>query len=257
MKKVLYFLPALLLCGTAMADNIKIDDQCSLNMPHDLTVNAHSFTVQDSNKTLMRFDNGQLWLNSSKQQLSKQQHQQLTQFNQSLYAGVQSGAKLAQSALKLAREISDTVVTEMLGADAGQSISTSLNTAEQHIHKKLYQQDGTWHLGAGNLDNGMDQAFGEQFEKQIKTAVQKSLGSLFTQLGKVMSSDEGGDMESRLDAWSKNMEAKADKIDKIADKRSNELSQQAEDFCQQVKAIDAQDNALKDSIPGWIEVVKR
>ena len=64
-------------------------------------------------------------------------------------------------------------------------------------------------------------------------------------------------MESRLDAWSKNMEAKADKIDKIADKRSNELSQQAEDFCQQVKAIDAQDNELKDSIPGWIEVVKR
>ncbi|WKE66168.1 DUF2884 family protein [Gallaecimonas kandeliae] len=258
MNKMIIALPLLALSTLASAKSHHIDTDdgkvCNLSIAHDLVLSGKGFRVEDKSRPLMVFEQGKLTIDGKDQPLSDSQRQQLESFSHSLADSASKGAELALKAIDLADKVTQNVLHDIAGQDAADEVGEGLAEARTHLKGQLYQQDGSWHIKAGAWDGDEDNFLGKDFDARIESAVKKSMGNIFMQLGKAMASGDGS-MEENVQAWADGIQAKADKIEKEADAMGDELGAQGDALCTQITALDAQEEGFKQSFNGWVEIL--
>ncbi|WP_341502996.1 DUF2884 family protein [Gallaecimonas sp. GXIMD4217] len=248
MKKSLIAL-SVLLSSSAFA-HVSVDNDCNLELEHDLKVGESSFFITDQQKPLMSYIDGHLHIDGDEVELSRQQRQQLDNFTRDLHQGVGDIGELTAEALKFAGEISGEVLTEILGVEFGQQLQQTLEQAGDKVREQVFQDGDYWQLKAGDWEEEMENFFDEEFEQQIEETVTSSLGSVLMVMGQAMMNGEGS-FEERMEAWAAEMEAKAELIEERAEREGQFLEEKAEALCTRFVALNDQEEALRASIPGW------
>lgn len=256
MNKMIMALPLLALSATAMAKDtqISVDEKCQMTIPHDLRLAKDGFWVEDQGKALMRYQDGTLLIGERSQSLSGEQRQSLDKFNGGLRASAATGVELGVSAIELASQVTSGVLADLLGAEAAEEVRLGLDEAKVRLHQQLYEQDGTWYVKSGSFDEDQDDYLGDEFEQRVESAVKKSMGNLFTQLGQAMSSGDGS-FEENVQAWAADMESRANRIEEEAKAKGGDIEVKANQLCDQLLALDEQEEGFKGQFSGWVELL--
>lgn len=225
--------------------------QCQVALESSVTISPNFIKVFSGDQVYYHIDqDGELTINGDhKLDLTPEQQALAAQFGQSLRETVPQTLHLIEEAMDLASVSVSSTFEHIFEQDndLGEQISELIQQAKQQLKQRFQQQEDHITLNQQNLDN-MDDLFSEEFTQQVQALTMKSMGSLFNMIGDALS-DEQGDLQSRLQAFTQRMEKMGKKLEEALSTQSQQIHNQTKQLCQQIITLDDIESQLQQQIP--------
>uniref|UniRef100_A0A486XVF7 FIG004016: Uncharacterized protein YggN n=1 Tax=Rheinheimera sp. BAL341 TaxID=1708203 RepID=A0A486XVF7_9GAMM len=223
---------------------------CNVNFDKDLTVSSAVVSMQDNGAELWRIsDSGELWLDGKTVSTNSDTRALLRDYQAGIRTQTLETVALVEDALILAADAVNSVLTELTGETLDQH--PALQNALDKIRTTtagVVEHSGDTINVYGSRFNDIDQAFGPEFEQAIEEAVTSSMGSIFSIIGKAMSSGEGT-FEQRMEAFGQRMDRFGKDLEARMDVQAQALEQRGDNMCANLQQLDALESQIQQAIP--------
>ena len=109
-------------------------------------------------------------------------------------------------------------------------------------------RDGDSYTLSGDGINGIDEAFGAEFEREVEELVARSLGSIIAMVGQAMASGEGT-FEQRMEQFGQKMENLGERVEQDMEHMGGQLEAASAEVCGDILQIAAMEEELRSDIP--------
>jgi hypothetical protein len=227
-------------------------NDCNIELHNGVTVTPNFVKVFDSNDTLFRIEkDGTMTVNGKSVELSASQQKVSTDYANGLRKVVPEAVDIAMGAMEIATVGVSTALTALFGenSDIEYKVTKVIEKAKAEINENISHSGDEYTIGPDSFDN-LENAFDEDFEKEIEKVAMSSMGSVFSLLGDAMTNGEG-DFEQRMEAFGKRMEKMGEELETTLEAQGDKLEEQAEALCYQLKEIDKLETQLQEEVPAF------
>lgn len=222
-------------------------NECEVSLNYDVIVEPKKLIVSEVGDEKYRIEMDKLFVNGQQVSLNSQQQALVSQYSESVSAQVPEVITLVNDAVSIASTAVSLALTPLLGDSAGAQIDEMLAGLEERIEKVAYQHGDTFYLGA--TESSLEDAFGEEFEKEMEELVQNSLGSMMMSLGAQMMSGDGDSFEQKMESFSTKMDSVGEEIEMQIEQQANDLEARGEVLCDNFKSLVVLESQLRKEIP--------
>ncbi|WP_299568253.1 YggN family protein [uncultured Shewanella sp.] len=231
----------------AMAKLSIDDEQCNVTLNYDVTVEPKKLLISEKGEELYRVEMGELYVEGSKVKLDTKQSRLLNDYSEELSQQVPEIIDLVNEVVVLATDAVSLALTPIFGDATGAKLDELLTGIQSRVDEAAYQQGDKFYLGA--TESSIEDAFNEDFEKEMEAMIANSMGSFMMAIGAEMMSSEGGSFEEKIEAFSTKMEKVGEDIElQIAD-QSQAIEDKAEKICADFEELMVLESEVRQSIP--------
>ncbi|GIU51582.1 YggN family protein [Shewanella sp. KT0246] len=231
----------------AMAKLSIDDEQCNVTLNYDVTVEPKKLLISEKGEELYRVEMGELYVEGSKIKLDSKQSKLLNDYSEELSQQVPEIIDLVNEVVVLATDAVSLALTPIFGDATGAKLDELLTGIQSRVDEAAYQQGDKFYLGA--TESSIEDAFNEDFEKEMEAMIANSMGSFMMAIGAEMMSSEGGSFEEKIEAFSTKMEKVGEDIElQIAD-QSQAIEEKAEKICADFEELMVLESEVRQSIP--------
>lgn len=226
------------------------EHSCNVNFDKDLSISSELVSMKEQGAELWRISNsGQLWLDGKAVDTDSNTRALLRDYQAGIRTQTLETVALVEDALVLAADAVNSVLTELTGdsLDSHPALQTALDKIKTSTESIVVRSGDTIDIYGSRFDN-IDNAFGPEFEQAIEEAVTSSMGSIFSIIGKAMSSGEGT-FEQRMEAFGERMERFGENLEARMDVQAQALEQRGDAMCANLQQLDTLENQIQQAIP--------
>lgn len=225
-------------------------NECSLDLHNGVTVTPKFVKVFDKHDTLFRIEkDGSMSVDGKSVSLTAEQQQISADYAEGIRDAVPQAVEVAVEAMEMATVGVNTAFTALFGenSDIEYKVSQIIERAKDEINENINHSGDEYTIAPNSFDN-LENAFDEDFEKEIEKVAMNSMGSIFSLLGEAMS-EGSGDFEQRMEAFGEKMEKMGDNLEQTMEAQGEKLEEQAEALCMQLKEVDKLETQLQQQVP--------
>ncbi len=218
-------------------------DSCEVSIEHDVSVNSEFVRVFDGDRTLYKMTtDGELWVGDEEIDLTDKQKTLGQEYVANLQELVPKVVTLVSDTLEITGKSLEAAFNGMLGEDnkVGTSIQKAMADAQARFDEAVTQNGDETTLSNKGFD-GIEEAFGEEFEASIEEAVQDSIGAMIMMVGKAIIMGEEG-FEERMEDF-------GDKMERDMEKMAEGIEQRSEQLCTEFDRARDLEDELQAGIP--------
>ena len=233
---------ALLLCGVLLSTASMADEECGVDLRHDLRVTSESLEVSSEGKTLYEIRRGgHLSVKGNPVELTGQQQELAGDYAGDVAAVIVQWIKLVSDALELAGESLQAAFGAAFGPDSPAVLNSAraVATAQESFDRMTKAEDGVFRLSLEQFND-----LGDNLGEELESAVATSMGSLFVEIGKAMMPGEGSFGE-RMEAFGERMDRMGHELEHMG----QTLKETGEVLCEDMKEIRQREKELLKEIP--------
>lgn len=226
------------------------NDECSIDLHNGVTVTPKFVKVFDSNDTLFRIEkNGAMSVDGKSVKLTSTQQKISADYANGLRDVVPQAVDIAVNAMEIATVGVNTAFTALFGenSDIEYKVNQIIEKTKDEINANINHSGDEYTIAPNSFDN-LENAFDEDFEKEIEKVAMSSMGSIFSLLGEAMSNGNG-DFEQRMEAFGEKMEKMGEDLETTMEAQGEKLEEQAEALCMQLKEVDELETQLQQQVP--------
>ncbi len=226
------------------------NNDCSIDLHNGVTVTPKFVKVFDRHDTLFQIEkNGAMSVDGKSVDLTASQQKIAADYANGLRDVVPQAVDIAVNAMEIATVGVNTAFTALFGenSDIEYKVNQIIEKTKDEINENINHSGDEYTIGPNSFDN-LEDAFDEDFEKEIEKVAMSSMGSIFSLLGDAMSSGEG-DFEQRMEAFGEKMEKMGEKLETTMEAHGEKLEEQAEALCMQLKEVDELETQLQQQVP--------
>ncbi|NKF50037.1 YggN family protein [Shewanella sp. WXL01] len=223
------------------------DDECNVALNYDITVEPKRLQVSDQGKEQYRIEMGELYVNGKQVELDAKQQALVNQYSDAVSKQVPEVIDLVGDVVVLATQAVSMALTPILGDAAGSQIDELMVGIQDRVDELAYQQGDRFFLGA--TETTMENAFNEEFEKEIEEVMTNSIGTMMMALGGQIMSSEGGSFEEKMEAFGRKMENIGDDIEMQIAEQSKDIEHRAEKVCENFQSVVELEQQLRREVP--------
>lgn len=231
----------------AMAKLSIEDQQCNVTLNYDVTVEPKKLLVSEKGQELYRVEMGELFVEGNKIKLNAKQQNLVSDYSEGLSKQVPEIIDLVNEVVVLATDAVSLALTPIFGDATGAKLDEMLAGIQSRLDEAAYQQGDKFYLGA--TESSIEQAFNEDFEKEMEAMIENSMGSFMMALGAEMMSSEGGSFEEKMDSFGKKMEKMGEDIELQVAEQSEAIEAKAEKICEDFEELMIIEGEMRQSIP--------
>ncbi|MDJ0764017.1 MAG: DUF2884 family protein [Myxococcota bacterium] len=253
MKQVKSALCMLALFFATLPSLAHAEDHCSIDIAQGVEVNRAKLRVFDKDKTLFEIDkNGQLWIEGKSVALNSEQQELTKTYFQQVQIAVPEIIEMATRIVELTAKQLHASFGEAFGKDSGmvESIDALMLNVKKSIALSMSKKDGVYRI-APDGDEQFENAFGDEFEKEVEAMVERALGSILWMVAKSMLNGEGN-LEKRAQAL-------GDKIEKSVKSNMENIEKEVEisakKVCCQMATLSRLEAQMRREIPSFAPYV--
>ncbi|MCJ8273278.1 MAG: YggN family protein [Psychrosphaera sp.] len=236
--------------GSSKSHSSMSNDECSIDLHNGVTVTPKFVKVFDSNDTLFRIEkNGAMSVDGKSVNLPSSQQKISADYDNGLRDVVPQAVDIAVNAMENATVGVNTAFTALFGenSDIEYKVNQIIEKTKDEINANINHSGDEYTIGPNSFDN-LENAFDEDFEKEIEKVAMSSMGSIFSLLGDAMSNGSG-DFEQRMEAFGERMEKMGEELETTMEAHGEQLEEQAEALCKQLKEVDELETQLQEQVP--------
>ena len=242
---------SILLCGALLSSlALAEQDHCKVNLGYDIRVSEQTLVVLSEEEPLYEIlEGGHLRVSGEAVDLSAGQSALASEYAGEVAVLISQWITLVSSAIKVTNESLDAAFTTAFGEDSA-AVSKSaevMKLAQQKFENSTRSEGGVYSITAHEFNN-VEDSFGEDFNDGLQDAVLASLGSLFSEIGKAMTSSEAGFEESMEDLGGR-LERMGEELDAVG----GAIQDAALDLCFKVKEVQKLERRIGKEIPQLAE----
>ena len=218
------------------------DEDCSINIQHDVTVTSESLLVSKQDKELYEIvQEGYLSVAGKDVELSDEQRALTEHYAGEVAALVPQIIELVSEALTVAGKSLEIALTGMSGESSELSSKPAKAVEEARVAflATARPEEGVYRLVSEDYEN-----FGENLEAELEDAVGGAMGALLGQMGSAMTSGEGSFVE-KMEAFGERMEL----IGKEIEASASVLEDTGDALCQDMHEMRALERELFTAVP--------
>ncbi|MDR8524699.1 MULTISPECIES: YggN family protein [Shewanella] len=221
--------------------------ECEVLLNYDVTVEPKKLIISEVGDEKYRIEMDQLFVNGQQVNLNKKQQALVSQYSESVSGQVPEVIAVVNDAVSIASTAVSLALTPLLGDSAGAQIDEMMAGLEERIEKVAYQHGDTFYLGA--TESSLEDAFGEEFEKEMEQLIQNSLGSMMMSLGAQMMSGDGDSFEQKMASFSAKMDSVGEEIEMQIEQQADDLEARGEVLCNNFKSLIVLEKQLRSAVP--------
>jgi hypothetical protein len=224
--------------------------QCALSLQDDLKVAPDAVSLQRGEQELWRIDTrGQLWLDRQKTSQSKQNQQQLKDYQQGIRTQVAASAALMEDSLVLARSVLDQNIQKATGLSLAESpeLQAPVDQLEQQLDQLVQRQGETIYLYGSQLRSA-DKNLAKEAEQKIQQAVARISGQMMLTLGQNALQSPSSATE-KMQSFRTKMQTFGSQLKTDLQNNSKTLQQRGQQICQQLNKLDQLEQQIQQQIP--------
>ena len=126
-------------------------------------------------------------------------------------------------------------------------MASLMNSVQSRFDEVAYRDGDTFTLAKDNV-NGIDEAFGEEFEQEVEELVARSMGSILAMVGEAMTNGEGNFVE-RMERFGTRMESLGDRVERDMENMGAHLEAASAEVCMDVLHVASLEQGLRKDIP--------
>jgi hypothetical protein len=223
---------------------------CNIKFDKDLSISSELVSIRGGGAELWRINSqGQLWLDGKAVDTDSNTQHLLREYQAGIRTQTLETVAMVEDALLLATDAVNTVVTELSGEalDTYPALQTALDKVKATSTSIVSRSGNNIDIYGSRFD-GIDNAFGEEFEQAIEEAITSSMGSIMMIVGKAMTSGEG-DFAQRMEAFGNKMERFSADLEAKMEHKTQALEQRGESMCASLKQLDALESQIQQALP--------
>lgn len=218
------------------------DEECSINIQHDITVTSESLLVSAQDKELYEIvQEGYLSVAGKDVELSDEQRALTEHYAGEVAALVPQIIELVSEALTVAGKSLDIALTGVFGENSELSTNPAKAMEEARVAflATAKPEEGVYRLVSEDYES-----FGENLEAELEGAVGEAMGAMMSQMGSAMISGEGSFLE-KMEAFGERMELIGEEIEASA----SVLEGTGEALCQDMLKIRTLEREMIVAVP--------
>ena len=219
------------------------DEECSINIQHDITVTSESLLVSEQNEELYEIvQEGYLSVAGKDVELSDEQRALTEHYAGEVAALVPQIIELVSEALTVAGKSLEIALTGVFGQnnELSSNPAKSIEEARVAFVATARPEEGVYRLVSEDYES-----FGENLEADLEGAVGEAMGAMMSQMGSAMTSGEGSFLE-KMEAFGERMELIGEEIEASA----SVLEETGDALCQDMREIRTLERELITAVPG-------
>ncbi|QIJ05516.1 YggN family protein [Shewanella chilikensis] len=239
---------ALFAAAPAMAINFEPrDEQCEMSLNYDISLEPKKLSVSNQGKEHYRIEPGRLYVEGEEVALNAEQSKLVNEYSDAMAQQLPEVISLVEDAVTMASEAVSMALTPLLGDAAAAKLDETMGSLQQRVYKVAHRNGDQYFLGA--TEESLENAFGDEFSKEIEQLVQQSLGSLMMAMGSAMMSGEGETFDEKINAFSQKMEKMGKDIEVQMESRAQEMEQRADALCDNFQRLLVLEDKLRKQVP--------
>ena len=218
------------------------DEECSINIQHDITVTSESLMVSEQNEELYEIvQEGYLSVAGKDVELSDEQRALTEHYAGEVAALVPQIIELVSEALTVAGKSLEIALTGVFGQnnELSSNPAKSIEEARVAFVATARPEEGVYRLVSEDYES-----FGENLEADLEGAVGEAMGAMMSQMGSAMTSGEGSFLE-KMEAFGERMELIGEEIEASA----SVLEETGDALCQDMREIRTLERELITAVP--------
>jgi flavodoxin len=226
------------------------NNDCSIDLHNGVTVTPEFVKVFDRNDTLFLINkDGSMTIDGKSVTLSNSEQQISAQYANGIRKAVPQAVDIAVEAMDMATTGVTTAFSALFGenSEIEYKVTQVIERAREQIEENINHDGNKYTIAPNSFDN-LENAFDEDFEKEIEKVAMSSMGSIFSLLGEAMTNGNG-DFEQRMEAFGDKMEKMGESLEQSLEAQGEKLEEQAEALCMQLKEVDKLETQLQEAVP--------
>jgi len=218
------------------------DEECSINIQHDITVTSESLLVSAQNEELYEIvQDGYLSVAGKDVELSEEQRALTEHYAGEVAALVPQIIELVSEALTVAGKSLEIALTGVFGEnnELTSNPAKAMEEARVAFVATARPEEGVYRLVSEDYES-----FGENLEADLEDAVGEAMGAMLGQMGSAMTSGEGSFVE-KMEAFGERMELIGEEIEASA----SVLEETGDALCQDMREIRTLERELTTAVP--------
>ncbi|MDG1752059.1 MAG: DUF2884 family protein [Thalassotalea sp.] len=238
----LAFISSTLLTSQAFAE------QCDINLNYGVIIEPGHVRIIEHGKTYIQVNGqNQLFIHGTEIQLSAEQKQLLSEYFSGIRSQIPEIVSIAIESVDVGLNVVNKVIAGITGENSSshQKLQKQFDELQWRIRTRFNHSDNSFYIAPQDFDNFDDVLAGE-FEEEIESIVENSIGTIVSAVGKAISSSDIESSEQRPNTLVHNI-GNISKELKLNSKISAIESKVAV-FCQNLKELNNIEKKLNDNI---------
>lgn len=244
-----FFARCLLLSSLCSATAIA--QQCDINFNYGVVIDPSHVRILDRGQTYVQINGkSQLFVNGREIELSDTQQVELKQYTAGIRKQVPAMVSIAVEGVELGLKTVNKVISTLTGenSESHQKFQEKFDEMQWRLRTRFNHSDQSYYIAPQDFDD-FDEVFAGEFDKEIETIITTSVGTILSAVGEAMTNHDAESSEQRMETFDQRIKTMGSDIKLGVSKRASALESKAEKICTSLKALDAIENQLQQSIP--------
>lgn len=238
----LTFIASTLLTSQVLAE------KCDINLNYGVIIDPTHVRIIEHGKTYVQVNGqNQLFIHGSEIKLSTQQKHLVNEYFSGIRSQIPEIVSIAIESVDVGLNVANKVIAGITGENSSshQKLQKQFDELQWRIRTRFNHSDNSFYIAPQDFDNFDDVLAGE-FEEEIESIVENSIGTIVSAVGKAISNSDIESSEQRPNTFVHNM-GNISKELKLNSKISVIESKVAV-FCQNLKELNNIEEKLNDNI---------
>jgi len=226
-------------------------EQCSINFNYGVVIDPIHVRMLEQGKTYVQINhNKQLFVSGREIQLSNEQQHLINEYSSGVRQQLPNLVYIAIEGVEIALKTVDKVIGGLTGENSAshRKIKEKFEDMQNRLRLRFNHSSDSFYIAPQDFDE-FDEIFAGQFEQEIEEIVTQSIGTLLSVVGEAMANKDEENIEQRLDAFDQRMDHMGEELELEIGSKANQLENKAQEFCQNLMALNEIENQLQLAIP--------
>ncbi|WP_086050432.1 YggN family protein [Vibrio syngnathi] len=218
--------------------------QCRVDLKNELRIDDQKVEIHQVNGDTAVFDgNNDLYIHGEKVELDADQQAAIEKYRENMSEYLPRAKQMANDGLALANDVIDDIAASLDSPESFDNVKESMKTYFAELEGRYYK-DGELVLPADSFDS-MANGWSEDFEKAKEIFNQEFISSAFNAMSEKMKQDGGLNLTELADS----MAALKLKVEERMKEHSQQVQEEANEFCDSLDEMAEQEQQLHEIIP--------
>ena len=218
--------------------------QCRVDLKNELRIDDQKVEIHQVNGDTAVFDgNNDLYIHGEKVELDADQQAAIEKYRENMSEYLPRAKQMANDGLALANDVIDDIAASLDSPESFDNVKESMKTYFAELEGRYYK-DGELVLPADSFDS-MANGWSEDFEKAKEIFNQEFISSAFNAMSEKMKQDGGLNLTELADS----MTALKLKVEERMKEHSQQVQEEANEFCDSLDEMAEQEQQLHEIIP--------
>ncbi|MEZ8773524.1 YggN family protein [Vibrio sp. 10N.247.310.17] len=218
--------------------------QCRVDLKNELRIDDQKVEIHQVNGDTAVFDgNNDLYIHGEKVELDADQQAAIEKYREKVSEYLPRAKQMANDGLALANDVIDDIAASLDSPESFDNVKGSMKTYFDELEARYYK-DGELVLPADSFDS-MANGWSEDFEKAKEIFNQEFISSAFNAMSEKMKQDGGLNLTELADS----MAALKLKVEERMKEHSQQVQEEANEFCDSLDEMAEQEQQLHEIIP--------